>query len=107
MGRAIAHAKIDCRLFLADTFAGVVKAGELDATYRGGEHNDTSVELVETLLRTNGVENYLILQGIFPEASGAEVDDCAIRLAHIDVDVYESAKDAFEWVGRECRPAPS
>jgi O-methyltransferase len=104
LGRAAAHAKIDCRLLLADTFAGVAKAGEMDAIYRGGEHKDTSVELVKALLDANGVGNYSILKGIFPEESGAAVADCAIRLAHIDVDVYESAKGAFEWVWPRMSP---
>src|SRR5882762_6182358 len=28
------------RVYLADTFTGVVKAGDMDAAYRGGEHAD-------------------------------------------------------------------
>src|SRR4029078_3382246 len=36
---------------LCDTFAGVVKAGGLDSGYAGGEHADTSVDLVESLAR--------------------------------------------------------
>lgn len=104
MGRAMKNAGMNGRLLLADTFAGVVKAGDQDATYRGGEHNDTSVEIVETLLRLNGVENYSLLKGMFPEDTGAEVADRAIRLAHIDVDVYQSAKDAFDWVWPRMAP---
>jgi len=104
LGRAIAHNKIDCRLLLADTFAGVVKAGSQDTTYRGGEHKDTSLEVVRALLHTNNVKNYSIFRGIFPDATGPSVGDCAIRLAHIDVDVYQSAKDVFEWVWPRMNP---
>ena len=37
-------------IFLADTFSGVVKAGENDTLYKGGEHNDTSLEIANDLM---------------------------------------------------------
>jgi len=38
------------------------------------------------------------LKGVFPEATGARMDGAAIKLCHIDVDTYQSAKDVFMWV---------
>jgi O-methyltransferase len=38
-----------------------------------------------------------LLQGIFPDATGPGIADRRFRLCHIDVDVYQSALDVFEW----------
>jgi len=38
-------------VYLCDTFAGVVKASELDGAYRGGEHSDTSPDVVRRLIQ--------------------------------------------------------
>jgi O-methyltransferase len=85
-------------VFLADTFAGVVKAGERDPYYRGGEHSNTSPETVRGLLNDLDLPDVRLLVGIFPEETGQEIGDRRFALAHIDVDVYQSAIDAFEWV---------
>jgi O-methyltransferase len=86
-----------CEVFLCDTYAGVVKAGPMDAC-RNGTHSDTSAATVEELLAKNGVANCRILQGRFPEDTGQTIADRRFSLCHIDVDVYESAKAVFEWV---------
>lgn len=85
-------------VYLADTFRGVVKAGPKDDYYRGGEHADTSIEMVEELLSALDTDNYRLLPGVFPEETGHHVADGRIALCHIDVDVYQSAKDVTEWV---------
>jgi len=90
---------LSSRVFLADTFQGVVKAGDKDSRYIGGEHADTSRKIVEDLLGgALGLNNFEILPGVFPEQTGQAVSDCAFRLCHIDVDVYNSARDVNEWV---------
>jgi O-methyltransferase len=48
-------------VYLADTFRGVVKASGKDASYVGGEHSDTSRQLVEDLLKTNSLSNVELL----------------------------------------------
>jgi O-methyltransferase len=85
-------------VYLADTFRGVVKAGPRDDYYKGGEHADTSRETVEELLDAVGTENYTVLEGVFPEETAASVREGPIALCHVDVDVYQSAKDVTEWV---------
>lgn len=85
-------------VYLCDTFTGVVKAGANDSGYKGGEHADTSVAVVEKLAADLGVNNIHILKGIFPEDSAHAVADKQFSLCHIDVDVYESGKDILEWV---------
>lgn len=85
-------------VFLADTFTGVAKAGPRDSYYRGGEHANTSREVVEELLGRVGASSAILLEGVFPEDTGDLIDDHRFSFCHIDVDVYQSARDTFEWV---------
>jgi O-methyltransferase len=86
-------------VYLCDTFEGVVKAGHKDTVYTGGEHSDTSRHMVEDLLGKLGLDNARILQGIFPDATAHLIpENAGFRFCHIDVDVYQSAKDVFDWV---------
>ena len=90
---------IEDRVFLCYTFAGVVKAGVKDSTYKGGEHADTSRQAVEELIFTRmNLDNVEILEGIFPDQTGHRVEDLRFRFCHVDVDVYESAKDIVDWI---------
>jgi len=91
------------RIFLADTFSGVVKAGDNDPLYKGGEHADTSRSLVDGLLKACELDNATLLQGIFPEDTGHHVPG-KIALLHCDVDVYQSAKDVVEWARPRLSP---
>jgi O-methyltransferase len=85
-------------VFLCDTFTGVAKAGRRDSAYVGGEHADTSAAMVLDLVRRMGLTNVEILQGIFPDATAHRIADRRFRFCHIDVDVYESASQSFDWV---------
>ena len=93
-----------CTICLADTFTGVAKAGVHDPYYKGGEHANTSSETVVSLLESLDVHNYKILSGVFPEQTGGCIADRQFRFCHIDVDVYQSAKDTFEWVWPRLQP---
>lgn len=87
------------KVYLCDTFQGVVKAGDKDPSYTGGEHADTSLATAQGLLfETLKLDNVHILQGIFPDDTGKELEEMRFRLCHVDVDVYQSAKDIIEWV---------
>lgn len=89
------------KMFLADTFSGVVKPSEKDTLYRGGEHADTSIEVVEKLFYDLGISlsEEQILKGVFPEDTGYRLPK-KIKFVHIDVDTYQSAKDAFNFLER-------
>ncbi len=86
------------RVFLADTFCGVAKAGVNDTLYRGGEHRDTTPELVMKLVNGLELSNVEVLQGLFPEETAHLLAKREFRFCHIDVDAYQSARDVFEWV---------
>ena len=99
-GLLIAEAKkhfgCEGEVYLADTFTGVVAAGEHDSLYVGGEHADTSEEGVRELLDTNGHQQIRLLKGMFPDDTADQVVG-PLRLLHVDVDVYQSAKGVVEW----------
>lgn len=102
-GGLMAHQARRCGIrdtvYLCDTFLGVVKAGALDPHYQGGEHSDTSQSTVEELVTdVLELDNVDILRGVFPDDTARGMRESAIRLCHIDVDVYESARDVFDWV---------
>lgn len=85
------------KVFLADTFEGVVKAGAQDTKYKGGEHADTSLSLVQQLLSDLAISNAITLKGVFPEDTGCEISK-TLAFVHIDVDVYQSAKEIVSFV---------
>lgn len=84
-------------VYLCDTWEGVVKTGPADIYYRDGQHDDTSLSIVRDLMTRLELTNVHLLQGIFPDDTADQVRDHALRLVHIDVDVYQSAKDVFDW----------
>jgi O-methyltransferase len=86
------------KIYLCDTFKGVVKASGKDPHYYGGEHADTSRPIVESLLASLRLNNVRILEGIFPDETSHLVADEQFAFCHIDVDVYESAKDIVTWM---------
>lgn len=86
------------KVYLCDTFSGVPKASEKDEKYKGGEHDDTSKETVENLVKNLNLPNIILLHGVFPDETGVKLEDQQFRFCHIDVDVYESAKDIVEWI---------
>jgi O-methyltransferase len=90
--------KPSAKVHLCDTFSGVVKAGSLDSDYKGGEHADTSVDIVVSLLQKLNLGNCQILEGVFPDNTAEKIGDAKISFCHIDVDVYESARQIVEWL---------
>lgn len=87
------------KVFLADTFTGVVKASRADTIYKGGEHSDTSIDIVKELVNKLQLNNIEILKGIFPdEVNFDKIELPRIKLCHIDVDTYSSAKGVFDYI---------
>jgi len=86
------------KVFLCDTFSGVVKTSDKDTLYAGGEHADSTRHEVEALAARLRLDNIGILTGVFPEQTGAEIEARKFSFCHIDVDAYLSAKDVFDWI---------
>lgn len=86
-------------VYLADTFSGVVKAGPRDDYYKGGEHADTSADTVRALFAELKLDRYQLLCGVFPDETAGQVPAATtFSMCHVDVDVYQSARDVVEWV---------
>ncbi|NUM41852.1 MAG: class I SAM-dependent methyltransferase [Leptospiraceae bacterium] len=94
MAKAVQHE--NCSIYLADTFSGVVKPSVKDTTYKGGEHADTSEETVKSLIKTMELNRVHILKGVYPDDFSLHTVGVSLKLCHIDVDTYESAKHIFE-----------
>lgn len=85
------------KLYIADTFTGVVKAGSDDTLYKGGEHADTSQEIVIQLLNRLKIDEYNLMLGIFPD-DFKDFPSKKIKFCHIDVDTYLSAKGILDFI---------
>lgn len=91
-------------VYLCDTWKGVVKTAPGDIYYRDGKHDDTSKEIVASLVARMGLTNVTLLEGVFPEDTGSAIPSGALRLVHVDVDVYRSAKEVFDWAWPRLSP---
>ncbi len=90
---------LECPVYLCDTFNGIVKAGAKDPSYLDGDLNDTSKEIAADLIFNQmGLNNVQILEGIFPDETAQGLAGEKFRFAHIDVDVYNSAKGIADWI---------
>ena len=96
IAKAIENFNISSKLYLADTFQGVVKTSVKDSNYKGGEHFYNDRSNIENLFNKNNINNFNILSGVFPEDTGKYIKE-KIRIIHIDVDAYRGAKDIVEW----------
>ena len=85
------------KVYLCDTFKGIVLAGEKDNFHKNGDFNDTSIHEVNSLLFSRGLDNYSLVEGIFPQETSALVPTKNISVLHIDVDVYEGYKNILHW----------
>lgn len=104
MAARVAGQGVTDPVFLCDTWEGVVKTGPVDIYYHDGKHDNTSRTTVEALVRQLGLSNVELLQGIFPDDTGAAISARTFRLVHIDVDVYQSAQDVFNWAWPRLSP---
>jgi O-methyltransferase len=104
MASRAAAVGISDTVYLCDTWEGVVKTGEIDTYYRDGKHDDTSRQIVEALVERLGLSNVELLEGVFPDQTADRVADGPLRLCHVDVDVYRSAKDVFDWAWPRLSP---
>lgn len=86
-------------VYLCDTFKGIVKVGEIDKYFSEGDYADTNEDVINDLAKKLNINNIKIVPGVFPDETGKNfAKDVRFRFCHIDVDVYQSAKDALDFV---------
>ncbi len=90
----IASTLPDKKVYLFDTFTGMPFQGETDL-HQVGEFADTS--LVSVLLALTGLNNVVLLPGIFPDETGHVVALQSFCFVHLDADQYRSTADALRF----------
>lgn len=82
-------------LRLFDSFEGMPPVMEALDTHRPGDFTDTSIESVQALVGTADWIDFR--KGWIPETFTG-LTDSRIRLAHVDVDLYQSVRDCCEFI---------
>ena len=99
IGKAAEKNGITDNVYLCDNFEGLVKIGPKDCFYKGGELKNSSEAIVLDLIQKKlELKNVKLLKGIFPDETAHMVSDHKFRFCHIDVVLYESAKDIIDWI---------
>ena len=99
--KIIAEAMNPRMVYGFDTFTGLPSSKwNTTETHEPGDFNDTSEKEVLDLLGGAGLENVMLFSGIFPNSIiNVERVWAKYAFVHIDVDFYQSTKDAlaFFW----------
>lgn len=89
------HSRRPVQLDLFDTFAGMPKSADADASaHREGDFGDTSLTAVQQYL--SGYANVAFHPGFIPE-SFAGLQRQLFSFVHVDVDLYASVRDCCEF----------
>lgn len=85
------------RVYLCDTFTGIALASDNDNYHKNGDFGDASRQHVQDLLSAQGLDNFTLLEGIFPYDTGHLIDSEKISFLHIDVDTYAGYLAILRW----------
>jgi len=99
--RIIKSMNVEKKIFLADTFTGVVNTSIKDTAYQDGMHSFKEDVVINLLEKFECINNSIILKGIFPKENYQHFDNNSLCFVHIDVDVYQSTKDVLEFVNNK------
>lgn len=84
----------DGSVYLCDTFTGLVKSDDQVDKLKDGDMVSDPRGVAALMAPFEKVN---VLKGVFPEGYG-DFEDKRFRFVHLDVDIYRSARDAFEWI---------
>jgi len=85
------------RIILCDTFKGLVKSNpEIDTYHRNTDMSCVTRNEVVEFLNANVGRGVSVVEGTYPD--DFQLDGIKYKFVHIDVDIYQSGKDAFEAV---------
>jgi O-methyltransferase len=78
-----------------DTFAGMpLQAWQFGEDHQPGDFDDTSLEAVTCSLAD--LPNVILVPGLFPASAGVH-HERRFAFAHLDLDFYQSTRDALGW----------
>ena len=100
MAGAMLKVSAKSKLYVFDTFEGIVKAGENDNKFRNRDLNNTNPTLARETIASAGLRNYEVIKGTFPEQIPEEITQHLdhIAVVHCDVDTFTSTRDIIEFV---------
>lgn len=102
LANKLIHENIDKNVYGFDTFEGVVKVSEIDINYKNNMHNESNYEHLLGQIDGMKLKNIKVFKGIFPDdfkiKSFNKLFNEGISLIHIDIDIYHSVKDTFEFI---------
>ena len=79
-----------------DTFEGMPEQmWNKEEPHQPGDFSDVSITFVKRFLNQNN--NVTLVKGLFPFSADAYEHE-KIAFAHLDLDFYESTKEALEWI---------
>lgn len=84
-------------VYLCDTYKGIALAGPEDNYHKDGDFGDATKEQVNKLLTDQELNNFKILEGIFPHETAHLIPSIKISFLHIDVDVYAGYIAILKW----------
>ena len=85
-------------IHLCDTFRGLVKADPAIDKLKDGEMAGGDPSQIAEMMARYGIGDVTILGITFPDERQEHWEGRKFRFAHIDVDLYRSMKDAFEFI---------
>ncbi len=91
-------------VYICDTFKGIALASSNDNHHKDGDFNNTSKAHVDTLLKSHNLNNFHLIEGIFPEETEHLVNTDKISVLHIDVDVYNGYLSILKWAQNRLVP---
>ncbi len=92
-------------LYMFDTFTGIPEEAVTEGvdTHKAGDFSDTEIAAVKERFAESKIENYVLVEGMFPDSTeGEDADEKQLEalefsIVHIDGDVYETTKSGLEW----------
>ena len=104
-GQARPALGIEDTVYLCDTWEGVVKTGDVDTYYRDGKHDDTSQRDRRAPGRdARARPTSSCCRASSPTTPATRSPTGRSGSCHIDVDVYQSAKDVLDWAWPRLSP---
>ncbi len=84
----------DAKVYCFDSFCGMPATSSNDL-HKEGDFNDPETHLVTTALKY-GIDNIVIVKGMFSDTMARCADIGPLLLAHYDGDLYQSIVDSYE-----------
>jgi len=100
--RLLSQVAEDKQLHLFDTFEGMPDVNEHYDGHKKGDFADTSVEGVRAFV--NAGDRVHFHKGYFPDSTKSVSPNLKYSLVYVDVDIYQSVKDALEYFYPKLNP---